>query len=255
MCAQMGGWAFWSQYIWLYVFQEPFILFELKAGSLNLLMRSSLSLPVRIFVRQSVNYPVGASGHHHNQSMHASTSTEIWPLSRSATLRRTWASAECLLFTSPGSLNVCVRVKEIDWVEIKCKKKRVICVRVWVNVCLLMHATNPHASLSMTSHVFMCGREFSTRSVKWWLPSDNKQRDLLSMTERSRTWFLPVMEASFKLLQSPHCLSLHQKLPAGVCVVFTVSHPLERCWWAPFKLQAVWWKPYMQECPETTIVT
>lgn len=108
---------------------------------------------------------------------------------------RTWARAECLLFTPPGSLNVCVRVKEI-------------CVSVWELMCVCPSMPETHMPLSASHpHVFICGREIVTRSVKWWLPSDNKQRDLLSMTEHSRTWFQSVTEDTFKLPQSPRCLS------------------------------------------------
>lgn len=45
-------------------------------------------------------------------------------------------------------------------------------------------------TLSACCHT--CDGEFVTHGVKWWLPLDNKQRDLLSMTEHSCTWFYSV---------------------------------------------------------------
>ncbi len=94
--------------------------------------------------------------------------------------------------------------------------------------------------LSMSPRVLIHGRGFFTRSVKWWLPSDNKQRDLLSMTEHSCTWFHPVTEDSFKLQQSTHCFAQQQQqVPAGVCLVLAVFHPPEWSWGAFCKLWAV----------------
>lgn len=53
--------------------------------------------------------------------------------------------------------------KQLTECKSSVKEQSVICV----NVCLFMHDANPRAfSLSMPPHVFTCGGEFVTRSVK-----------------------------------------------------------------------------------------
>ena len=101
---------------------------------------------------------------------------------------------------------------------------------VCVYTSMFMRATNSHASLPP---------HFCTIYMwQWWLPSENKQRDLLSMTERPCTSFHSVRKASTKLPQSAHSRCQHQ-VSSGVCVVSAGSHLLEWCCWVYLKMWTV----------------